>query len=50
MTKDEPGRPVVRRGVAGHMVRVKTSERFVPNHYPGKDPRTVAKKEGRDRK
>ncbi len=40
-------RAATREGVSGHIVTVDKSERFVPNHYPGKDPRTVAKKRGR---
>jgi len=43
MTK---GRATSRNGVQGHIVVVERSERFVPNHYPGKDPRTIAAKKG----
>lgn len=36
-------RPATRGGVKGHLVKVQASERFVADHYPGKDPRTKAK-------
>jgi hypothetical protein len=35
-------RAATRGGVHGHIVEVKASERFVPDTYPGKDPRTKA--------
>jgi hypothetical protein len=35
-------RAATKDGVKGHMVAVAASERFVPETYPGKDPRTKA--------
>lgn len=35
-------RPATRDGKKGHIVRVEASERFVPDKYTGKDPRTKA--------
>jgi hypothetical protein len=40
-------REVIRGGVRGHIVHVEANERFVPHKYPGKDPRTIAKRRGR---
>lgn len=37
------GPVVVRKGVRGHIVTVAASERFVPENYTGKDPRTKAR-------
>lgn len=37
-------RAATRNGVKGHIVRVKSNERFVRDKYPGNDPRTIAKK------
>jgi hypothetical protein len=36
-----------RHGVSRHIVKVEASERFVPDHYPGTDPRTKAAKKNR---
>jgi hypothetical protein len=37
-----PGRTVTRDGVKGTIVNVRASQRFVPEEYPGDDPRTKA--------
>jgi len=37
-------RPATRHGKKGHIVKVTTNKRFVPEHYPGKDPRTKARR------
>jgi hypothetical protein len=41
------GRPATRDGKKGHIVHVESSERFVPDTYPGTDPRTRAKHKAR---
>ena len=40
-------RPATKNGVKGHIVKVEASQRFVPDTYPGKDPRTKAARKGR---
>jgi hypothetical protein len=36
-----------RNGVKGHIVHVSANDRFVRDHYMGKDPRTLAKNKGK---